>query len=85
MRLWHVPVHPDAIQMPLIIPIVYLILTGSLILVTIVMNTETGLIAGIVVLIGFFIYFLFFWEKTFQRFSAYRQFAHYINGKNKLL
>jgi hypothetical protein len=74
-------IHEKAIQVPLILPILFLIVCLSLVLVTIVQSFSASVVGLLILAIGLAVYFLFIWEKTLQRFGWYRQIMHQINGK----
>ncbi|KAI1706773.1 amino acid permease domain-containing protein [Ditylenchus destructor] len=79
IRIWKVPVHPEAIKTPIIIPIIFLIACTLLCIITIIEDFKTALV-GLLMLGGaFIIYALFVWEKTLFRLKWYRRFAECIN------
>lgn len=81
IRLWNKPVHPDAIRMPLIMHIIFLLLCVALVGATIVVKFKTAKMALIFLSTGFVFYFLFMWEKALQRFDWYKRWANFANCK----
>ncbi|KAI1727820.1 amino acid permease domain-containing protein [Ditylenchus destructor] len=79
IRIWHMPVHPEAIRTPLIMPIIFLIVCLSLVTVTIAQNFKTSFVGLMMLSVGLVIYCLFIWDKTLKRFPIYIKWANKIN------
>uniref|UniRef100_A0A915DWH0 Uncharacterized protein n=1 Tax=Ditylenchus dipsaci TaxID=166011 RepID=A0A915DWH0_9BILA len=79
IRLCNLPVHPEAIRTPLVMPIIFLCVCLALVTVTIAQNFKTSLVGLMMLAVGLVIYVLFIWEKTLQRFECYRRIASALN------
>ncbi|KAI6183499.1 Solute carrier family 7 member 13 [Aphelenchoides bicaudatus] len=81
IRFTHKPVHPDCFRMPIIMPIAFLLVCASLVVVTIIQEIKTAAV-GLSFLVGsLFFYVIFMWDKTLLRYEPYRQGARKINEK----
>lgn len=74
------PVHKDAIQMPIILPIFFFLICAVLVVVTIVDSINIsgvgmGVLAG-----GFVVYFLFLYEKSLPALKSFQRYTFYINN-----
>uniref|UniRef100_A0A915D349 Amino acid transporter n=1 Tax=Ditylenchus dipsaci TaxID=166011 RepID=A0A915D349_9BILA len=70
IRLFKIPVHPDAIKTPIIVPILFLVSCTALCVVTIVQDFKSAFF-GLLMLFGaFVIYYLFVWEKACSEFHG---------------
>ncbi|KAH7721426.1 Protein AAT-6 b [Aphelenchoides avenae] len=79
IRFWHVPIHPEAIRMPIIMPILFMICCGALTVTTIVQDWSTARVGLGVILAGLIIFTVFIWDKTLNRFAIYRRVSGAIN------
>jgi hypothetical protein len=73
------PVHDQAIRVPLILPIIFLIVCLTLVLTTIVQKFQTSLVGLVILSTGMAIYFLFIWEKSLSRYECFQRYSHQLN------
>ncbi|KAL3096781.1 hypothetical protein niasHT_026162 [Heterodera trifolii] len=74
-------IHPEALRVPLVLPIVYFFVCLSLVVVTVVRNFKSAMIGLSFQAFGLFVYLVFIWPPAISRFSNYRNVAHRINSK----
>lgn len=74
-------IHHQAIQVPVLLPIVFLVVCLSLVIVTIVQSFWASVVGLSILAIGLAIYAIFIWDKALQRFGIYRRISHAVNRK----
>uniref|UniRef100_A0A183C1H1 AA_permease domain-containing protein n=1 Tax=Globodera pallida TaxID=36090 RepID=A0A183C1H1_GLOPA len=79
IRFKHLPVHPEAIRVPIVLPFLFLAICFSLSMVTIIKDFSTAYIGLTIMAIALIIYAIFIWEKTLNRISFYREISSYLN------
>uniref|UniRef100_A0A914I2T4 Amino acid transporter n=1 Tax=Globodera rostochiensis TaxID=31243 RepID=A0A914I2T4_GLORO len=79
IRFKHLPVHPEAIRVPIVFPFLFLAICFSLSMVTIIKDFSTAYIGLTIMAIALTVYAIFIWEKTLNRISFYRQISSYLN------
>lgn len=84
IRVKHVPVHPDRIRVPLVIPVLFLIICATLVCVTIASDVKTASVGLAFLVAGFSFYVIFMWNQMLPRFESYRNACAKVNGKNKV-
>ncbi|KAL3104436.1 hypothetical protein niasHT_025939 [Heterodera trifolii] len=65
-------IHPEALRVPLVLPIVYFFVCLSLVVVTVVRNFNSALMGLSFQAFGLFVYLVFIWPPAISRFSNYR-------------
>uniref|UniRef100_A0A7E5A1J0 AA_permease domain-containing protein n=1 Tax=Panagrellus redivivus TaxID=6233 RepID=A0A7E5A1J0_PANRE len=81
IRFRHLPVHPDAIRTPIVLPVFFFIVCSALTVITVVETPKTALIAIALLLGGFCCFMLFKWEKSLNRFEWYQYWSEKLNTK----
>jgi len=78
-------VHEKAIRVPLALPLLFLGVCLSLVLVTIVQSFWASVVGLLILAVGLLVYVLFIWDKTLQRFGFYRRLSHAVNRESHAL
>ncbi|KAH7718896.1 CRE-AAT-6 protein [Aphelenchoides avenae] len=79
IRLWHKPVHPQAIRTPLILPIMFFLLCASLVVTNIAEDPSNIAVGGSVLAGGLIAYFVFVWPTGEIWLSGLRRRARVVN------
>ncbi|MFH4979673.1 hypothetical protein AB6A40_006382 [Gnathostoma spinigerum] len=79
IRFRHIPVHPDAIKTPIIMPISFFIICTALISVTLVKNFSVAAFSVVIVIFGLIIYFTFIYDRALPSLSWFRKFRFCFN------
>ncbi|VDK44185.1 unnamed protein product [Anisakis simplex] len=80
IRFRHIPVHPDAIRTPIILPITFFIICSSLVIVTVIEDIKVAGVGLCVIFAGFLIYFLFLWERSLPSTRIYQKASYLLNN-----
>ncbi|VDM08306.1 unnamed protein product [Wuchereria bancrofti] len=82
IRFHNKSIHPDAIQNPIIMPIVFMIICATLVMTTVIADTHMCSIGGSVALGGLVFYFLFFYTHSPSAIKGIKTFG--CNANNKI-
>uniref|UniRef100_A0A914IDV1 Uncharacterized protein n=1 Tax=Globodera rostochiensis TaxID=31243 RepID=A0A914IDV1_GLORO len=79
IRFGHLPVHPQSIRVPLLIPILFMFICFSVVIVTLLKAFSSAFVGLIVLGASLFVYFIFVWDKALPRFHCYSTWTSKIN------
>uniref|UniRef100_A0A183BVX2 AA_permease domain-containing protein n=1 Tax=Globodera pallida TaxID=36090 RepID=A0A183BVX2_GLOPA len=79
IRFGHLPVHPQSIRVPLLIPILFMFICFSVVIVTLLKAFSSAFVGLIVLGASLFVYFIFVWDKALPRFRCYSAWTSKIN------
>lgn len=80
IRLSNKPVHPEAIRTPLFLPIIFLLICFSLVVVTMAENFKTSSVGLSMLAFSLLIYIFFVWDKMVSKIGCYGKCMEQING-----
>uniref|UniRef100_A0A914D3E3 Amino acid transporter n=1 Tax=Acrobeloides nanus TaxID=290746 RepID=A0A914D3E3_9BILA len=81
IRFWHLPVHPNAMRTPIILPILFFIICVGLVGVTIGQNFSEAAVGIFIIISGFLVFFMFMWDRALPSHEWYRRNASVANEK----
>uniref|UniRef100_A0A914D4B5 Amino acid transporter n=1 Tax=Acrobeloides nanus TaxID=290746 RepID=A0A914D4B5_9BILA len=81
IRFWHLPVHPNAMRTPIILPILFFIICVGLVGVTIGQNFSDAAVGIGIIVGGFLVFFIFMWDRALPSREWYRRNASVANEK----
>ncbi|MFH4981140.1 hypothetical protein AB6A40_007849 [Gnathostoma spinigerum] len=84
IRYKQIPVDPEKLRMPIIMPILFFLTCASLALVTIVENISIAAVGMGVILGGFTVYFLFVFNRSLPSVECYRKYSSIINNSTTI-
>uniref|UniRef100_A0A0N4Z027 AA_permease domain-containing protein n=1 Tax=Parastrongyloides trichosuri TaxID=131310 RepID=A0A0N4Z027_PARTI len=85
IRFFHIPVHPDATKMPIIMPIIFVLICGTLSIYTIVTEFNIAIVGLLCLAFGLICYILFKWNLTLSRFQVYQKYSALIDRNASII
>ncbi|CAI4232930.1 unnamed protein product [Auanema sp. JU1783] len=79
IKIRHVPVHPDGIRMPFVMPLLFCFVCSSLVIITIIESFNEAAVGLGILLGGLIVYLIFVWERTLSSVKAYQKIMGDIN------
>ncbi|PAV78980.1 hypothetical protein WR25_10310 [Diploscapter pachys] len=81
IRLRHCEVHPEAIRVPIMLPIFFLLICSALVVSQFIAEFGPSTIGLGIFILGIVFYMVFMTEKSVTRFKAYKKISRLINDK----
>ena len=82
LRIRGRPRHPDRIQLPIIMPIVFFFVCTSMVVISIIDDFTSSAVGLGILLGGLIIFIIFIWDRALPSIHAYKNASHSINGKS---
>uniref|UniRef100_A0A0N5CCH0 AA_permease domain-containing protein n=1 Tax=Strongyloides papillosus TaxID=174720 RepID=A0A0N5CCH0_STREA len=79
IRFFHIPVHPNATRMPIIMHIIFVLICGTLTIYTIVTEFNIARVGLACLAVGLICFTLFKWEITLSRFEVYKKYSALVD------
>uniref|UniRef100_A0A914CC51 Uncharacterized protein n=1 Tax=Acrobeloides nanus TaxID=290746 RepID=A0A914CC51_9BILA len=81
IRYRHIKVHPDAIKTPIFMPILFVAICISLIVITVAQDFTTSIVSLSFILGGWLAYFIFKWDRALKSVEWYQRKSAQLNEK----
>uniref|UniRef100_A0A914CB21 Uncharacterized protein n=1 Tax=Acrobeloides nanus TaxID=290746 RepID=A0A914CB21_9BILA len=81
IRYKHIKVHPHAVKMPIFMPILFVAICISLLVITVAQDFTTSIVSLSFILGGWLAYLIFKWDRTLQTIEWYKRKAAQLNER----